>query len=322
MNEAKLAVTLALASAGALPGCSSDPNSGSVGTDTGTSDRNTESTDPTRANTETSDLTDGASSGADTTSSGSGAQSSSTGPGQSDEWVLDFTLFVEGAVQVSGIGASASAGLVAVVTDFERVVLIDPETAEAAGEFSVQFGELPQQGSTEALSWTPEDHVAILYPDHAIIRSYDVGGTQQSEVDISAASQPLHGAMTVDPGTNTAYVIAGTGPLELVAIDLETGSVLQTTEISGPIEDPVEGLSLSINGDTSPLWAVTSVGEAFRIDVTTGEAESSGGTFMEVGEPSGLEAFVNPEGEPVLAVSDDDDQFNDEPGPLRLYLLD
>ncbi len=315
MNETKLAVALTLASFGALAGCGSDSNSETTEPGAGSSQSDTEAPDPSE---------DASSDGsADPASGGSDDDSGSTSAGQSDGWVLDFTLFVEGAVQVSGIGASASAELVALVTDFEGVILIDPSIGEAVGEFSVQLGELPEQGSTEALSWTADDHVAILYPDDSIIRTYDVEGVQQSEVEFSAAGQPVHGAMTVDPSTGTAYVITGTGPLELVAIDLETGSVVQTTEISGPIENAVEGLSLSINGDTSPLWAVTAVGEPFRIDAETGEAELSRGTFSEVDTPSGLEVFVNPvETESVIAVSDDGDQYNDEPGPLRLYLLD
>jgi hypothetical protein len=253
---------------------------------------------------------------------GPGQEESSTGAAPSDTWVLDFTLFVEGAIQVSGIGASASAGLVAVVTDFERVILIDPQTAEAAGEFSVQLGDLPQQGSTEAIAWTSQDHLAILYPDDAIIRRYDVDGTLQHEVDISGAPQPLHGAMTVDPVDDTAYVVAGTDALTLVGVALDSGEVRSSVAMEGLAGEPIEGLSLSISADTAPLWALTASGEAYRIDASSGVAALERDAFSEVDEPSGLEALVNPEGESVLAVSDDDDQYNAEPGPLRLYLLD
>lgn len=270
---------------------------------------------------------DGSSSGSEdesgaTTSAESTGEDESTGASPSDGWILDFTLFVDGAIQVSGIGASTSSGLVAVVTDFERVVLIDPQTAEAAGEFSVQLGDLPQQGATEAIAWTSEDYVAVLYPDDAIIRAYDVDGTLQHEVDISAAPQPLHGAMTVDPTNDTVYVVSGSDELSLVAVDLASGDVVSTVVVSAPQSEAIEGLSLSIDGDTSPLWALTSEGEAFRIDASSGVSEPAGEAFSEVGEPSGLEALINPEGESVLAVSDDDDQYNAEPGPLRLYLLE
>lgn len=270
---------------------------------------------------------DGSSSGAGdesgtTTAAEETDEDGSTGASPSDAWVLDFTLFVEGAIQVSGIGASTSVGLVAVVTDFERVVLIDPQTAEAAGEFSVQLGDLPQQGATEAIAWTSEDHIAVLYPDDAIIRTYDVDGELQHEVDVSAAPQPLHGAMTVDPAGDTAYLVTGSDELSLVAVDLGSGDVLSTVVMSAPQSEAIEGLSLSIDGDTSPLWALTAGGEAFRIDASSGVSELAGEAFSEVGEPSGLEALINPEGESVLAVSDDDDQYNAEPGPLRLYLLE
>ncbi|MGH1346710.1 MAG: hypothetical protein ACRBN8_34405 [Nannocystales bacterium] len=319
MNHTKLAALCALASLGPFVGCTgSEPNPEATDADTDTAGPG--SAGSTGASSGATGSGEPTGAGPDTASSGD--ESGSTGAEAPQGWVLDFTLFVEGGVQVSGIGASASVGRVALVTDFERVILVDPATGEAAGEFSVQLGELPRQGSTEALSWTDEGLVAVLYPDDAIIRQYDVEGTQHSEIEVATRLRPLHGAMTVDPASGTAYLIGGTAPPHLLAVDLDSGTVTETMEISGPIEDAVEGLSLSINGDTSPLWALTAAGEAFRIDVTTGEAESPGGTFAEVDDPSGIEAFVSPDGDSVLAVSDDDNQYNDEPGPLRLYLLD
>ena len=241
--------------------------------------------------------------------------------GDDQALLLDFTLFVDGAVQVSGVGVSRGGGLAAVVTDFERVVVIDPQAAEALGEFSVQLGDLPRQGSTEAISWTADDDLAVLYPDAALVRTYATDGALRAEVDIGNVTTAVHGAMTVDPQADVAYVVAGTGSLTLFGIDLASGGLRSEIALSGDLASPVEGLSLGVEGTPSPMWAITAEGEAFSIDTASGNTDFIG-TVQEVGEASGVEAFINPEGEPVLAVSDDDDRYNAEPGPLRLYLFD
>ena len=232
--------------------------------------------------------------------------------------VLDFTAFVEGAVQVSGVASSEQGGL-AVVTDFERVVVIDPSSAAAIDEFSVQFGDLPQQGSSEALIFTANGDLAVLYPDHKTVRTFS-NGQAQGDVDLSAVEGPIHGAMTIDPALGRLYVVSGDQTLALIEIDANDGTVRSSQPITGDLDVEVTGLSTAIN-DASLLWAVAADNRVFDIDTMSGQSRNRG-TLSEVGEASGCEAFINAEDEAVLSVSDDDDQYNAQPGPIRLYLLD
>lgn len=240
-----------------------------------------------------------------------------------DDLVLDFTAFFDGAIQISGVGVSATDGTVAVVTDFERVVLIDPNTVSATANFSVQFGNLPRQGSSEAVSYLGSGDLAVLFPEHDVIRTYagDGSGAQTGEVDLSAIDGFIHGAMTIAPDDDIAFLVVGTGPLELVGVSLGDGSVLDRRPLTGDLGAQIAGLSLGIGGNDDELWAVTEDNVAFRIDVDSARATRAG-TLPEMTESSGAEAFDTPGGESVLAVSDDSDEFNSEPGPLRLYLLD
>ena len=253
--------------------------------------------------------------------SGGGSDEQDSG-GDSEGLVLDFTAYVEGAVQVSGVGVSQDDGTVAVVTDFEKVLLVDPETVAPFAEFSAQLGELPEQGSAEAIAFLSTGEVAVLYPEHKVLRIFedDWSGTAEADIDLSPIEGFMHGAMTIAPATNTAYVLVGTAPLELVSICLEDATVASRTELAGDFDDEMTGLSLSIDGSDDHLWAVTEGNVAYDIDVAAGEA-SRVAVLAEVAESSGAEAFYNPMGEAVLAVSDDADEYNAEPGPIRLYLV-
>ena len=237
--------------------------------------------------------------------------------------VLDFTAFIDGAVQVSGIGIDRTTGTVAVVTDFERVVLIDAQSVSAIGTFSAQLRTLPRQGSTEAIAFTPDGDIAVLYPDVALLRVYDDDGSGSilGELSLEAVPGPLHGAMALSADGTRLFLIAGADAVRLVEVRLEDGSVVRSTELTGDaITAEVSGLSPGVDGSDARLWAVTGNSRAFSIDVGTGTAEFTG-EVSEVEDCSGSEAFVNPEGEAVLAVSDDADRYNSVPGPLRLYLI-
>ena len=233
--------------------------------------------------------------------------------------VLDFTAFVDGAVQVSGIAADRTSGTIGVVTDFERVVLIDPQTVSAAATFSVQLGDLPRQGSTEAIAFTPEGDVAILYPDALIVRVYSTTGDVEREIALQADG-PIYGAMALSDDGTRIYLVTGADTLSLVELDGSDGRSLRSTELSGDIVGEVSGLSPGADGSVDRLYLVTSDNRAFVLDTASGRVTPAG-AVGEVDDSSGTEAFVNAEGEAVLAVSDDADIYNTAPGPIRVYLL-
>ena len=232
--------------------------------------------------------------------------------------VLDFTVFVPGAIQVSGMGVSPNGREIAVVTDLERLVVVDAETVMPTADFSVQFGDLPQQGSSEALAYLSTDTIAVLYPDHKTVRTF-VNEEATGSIDLAGVDGVVHGAMAIDADTGSLYVVAGTGPLFLVEVAVEGGAVRGRQELEGEIAAEVVGLSLDPDSSNT-LWAVTGDNQAFTIDRSSGAATAQG-SLPEVGESSACEAFYNLEGEAVLGVSDDDDQYNAEPGPIRLYLF-
>lgn len=231
-----------------------------------------------------------------------------------DDLVLDFTVLVQDAVQVSGIGV-ADDGAVALVTDFEQGFVVDPESLEARYTFSAQWGDLPRQGTTEGIAVRPDDTVVVLYPDLAAARVYEPS-TGEILQEIPLAADDLNGAITLTPDGTGAYLVDG---VDLLLVDLSDGSVTASTPLSGDLAGPVEGLSLDTDGGVQRLWLVDDASQVFELDPTTG-VTAHRGTVAEVGDSSGLEAFVNPEDEAVLAITDDDDAYNAEPGPIRLYL--
>ncbi|MBX2801250.1 MAG: hypothetical protein KTR31_26470 [Myxococcales bacterium] len=208
------------------------------------------------------------------------------GSSSSADLILDFTVFVPDAVQVSGLGVSPADGTLAAVTDFEQVLLVDPVTADATATFSAQLGALPEQGSTEAVSFTTDGDVVVLYPEEPLLRVFDAAGTTLREVTPALQDTP-HGAMTIAHDEGVAWVAVGEAEVSLVALS---------------------------------LWAVDVAQTAYTFELSSGRSTVQG-TTAEVADPSGAEAFVNEEGESVIAVSDDDDVYNAEPGPIRLFLL-
>lgn len=242
-----------------------------------------------------------------------------TGSGSDAGLVLDYTAFVQGAVQVSGLAVSPVDGTLAAVTDFEQVLLVDPATTDVIASYSVQLGELPEQGSTEAVSFTGAGEVAVLYPDDEVLRVYDPAGALLRELDPDPSGD-MHGAMTIAHDDDVAWLALGEGPVEVVAVSLTDGSEVDRLELQGDVPTEIVGLSLPANGADEELWAVDAANRAYTFDLSSGRSVVQG-TTGEVAEPSGAEAFVNEEGESVLAVSDDDDAYNAEPGPIRLFLL-
>lgn len=238
-------------------------------------------------------------------------------PVSAEPLILDYTAYVEGAVQVSGIGVSAD-GRIGLVTDFEQVLLVDPETVETTTMFSVQLGALPEQGASEAIAFVDDD-IAVLYPEDARIRMFSREGVPGRDVLIEEAGR-LHGAMSVDE-RDIARLIAtrDTGPV-LLAIDLDNGRALGEKPLTLDAGLEVNGLSVVL-GQPRRLWATTASNEVYVIDAESGEVTLRS-PLPRVGEASGCESFVNPMGETVLAIADDADEFNDVPGPLRLYLVD
>ena len=235
-----------------------------------------------------------------------------------DPLTLDYTAFVEGAVQISGLAVSRSTGQIAAVTDFERVVLISPE-GQATAEFSVQLGELPEQGSCEAASFTADGDLAVLYPEAGLIRVYapTAEGTLLSETVLPAGLSPL-GGMVIDPEDDTVVLPT---PGRLVAVDLRSAEIVEDVALSGlALEGEISGLSAGVDGSLAGGWIATDANRVYRVDLATGVVDAQY-TLSELGDLSGVEAFESVEGERVLATSDDDDMYNAEPGPLRLYLL-
>ncbi len=227
---------------------------------------------------------------------------------------LDYTAFIPGAVQPSGIGVNPDATMAALVTDFERVVVVDIAAQEPTAEFGVGRNELPRQGATEAVAFLDDGRVAVLYPDDAVIGIFDLDGTPLDELDLDVDAD-LDGAMTVTSG-NLVVISRDDSGAALRLVDPETGSAM-TIPLVDDVE-PLEGLSPAEDADA--LLGVTADGGIHRIDARDGTA-SLVGRVAEVDDPSGVEVFRNEaEGEVQIGVTDDADAYNSEPSPLRLYL--
>ena len=228
--------------------------------------------------------------------------------------VLDYTAFIPGAVQPSGLGVDTDNALAAIVTDFERVLVVDLATQAVTSEFDVGRNELPRQGATEAVAFLDGEQLAVLYPDDRIIGLFELDGTRAGEVTVST-SGTVDGALTVLEG-QLVVVVRDVGGAGVLRIDPATA---QATELRlDGADEPFEGLSPA--GDGPGLIAVTGGRNLFRIDLRDGAATLVG-TVAEVGDPSGVEAFLDEaEGELQIAVTDDADAYNTEPSPLRLYL--
>ena len=68
------------------------------------------------------------------------------------------------------------------------------------------------------------------------------------------------------------------------------------------------------------VYVGTEDGDVLQADLATGEVDRLP-EITEVGELSDITYFVNPDDEPVIAVTDDSNQYNDVEAPIRLYLL-
>ena len=227
--------------------------------------------------------------------------------GPAGELVLDYTLFVDGAVQVAGIGASADGTEVALVTDFESVILVDAESGEPTGGFDVPLRAIPTQGATEAVAFLGQD-VVVLYPEEPLLRRYAADGTLVSEI-VPDVAMPGDGLAQVDG------VLWLTEPDRIVGIDPEDGMRVREVEVAGL--GAVAGLGW--DAEAEHLWVLAENNEVSTIRLSDGDRVDRG-TLAEVDDGSGLEPLVDSEGERLLAISDDSDMYNAEPGPIRLYL--
>ncbi len=227
--------------------------------------------------------------------------------------ILDYTAFIAGAIQPSGIGISPDGSQVAIVTDFEKVVVAETATQEVANEFAVGRRDLPRQGATEAIAFVSDDELAVLYPDDAVVGFFDGSGTPLREIEIDVPGG-IDGAMAVLAG-ELVVVARADGTTSLAFVDPASGStrLVETSDATLPIE----GLSPGADGG---LVGVDNGGTVYEIDPETGAFDEMG-EAADVDEPSGLEIFVNvSEAEVQIAVTDDADAYNDEPSPLRLYV--
>jgi outer membrane protein assembly factor BamB len=234
----------------------------------------------------------------------------------SDELILDYTLYVEGGIQNSGIDASPVETTLALVTDFEKVLVYSLDQLAVVEEFGVQLGDTPRQGSTEAVAFTAPDELAVLYPDAALVRRYSLTGELVTETDLSGLGYELAGGMAVlEDGS--LLLATSDSPATLLTVSAD-GQLRSSVELAvdGTIGE-VSGLSVR---DTSSVYVGTDEGAVFLVDVATGTAEALP-AMPDVGEFSDLLYFVNPEDEAVIAVTDDADEYNDTEAPIRLYLL-
>jgi len=245
--------------------------------------------------------------GGKSSTSDSGADPASDSDGGT--LLLDYTAYVDGAVQVSGVGVRADGQEGVLVTDFEQVLRVDLATAEVVGSFSVQRGDLPEQGASEAVDYRPDGSLAVLFPEDSVIGFYSVDGAPLGELALPEGV--YHGGMVVFD--NDEALVVADGPL-LRRIDLDDGALVSEVPLSG-VSEEVEGLGF----DGAALWAVVKDNGVYRVSLEGGAAEARY-TADEVGEASGVAVLADEE-EVVVIISDDDDAYNAEPGPLRLYLL-
>jgi hypothetical protein len=257
------------------------------------------------------DAGDSAPSTADTTKAEASAPSAAAA---ADELILDYTLYVEGGIQVSGIGVSPDEMSIALVTDLERVIVYDLEELAVSAEFSVQLGDLPRQGSTEAVKFTSDNELAVFYPDAGVVRRYDLSGKMVDEVDVKRSGSDFADAMSV---TDEGSLLLATDGGSLLQVDANGGT---SSEVSLAVDGQLgEIVGLSSAGDGS-AYVATDDGQVLLVELATGEVEELP-TTSEVTEPSDIEYFVNPEDEPVIAITDDADQYNGTEGPIRLFLV-
>jgi hypothetical protein len=257
------------------------------------------------------DASDSAPSTTDTGEADASAPSAATA---ADELILDYTLYVEGGIQVSGIGVSPDGMSIALVTDLERAIVYDLEELAVSAEFSVQLGDLPRQGSTEAVKFTSDDELAVFYPDAGLVRRYDLSGEMVDEVDVNGSGSDFADAMSV---TDEGSLLLATDNGSLVQVDTNGGT---GTEVSLAVDREIgEIVGLSNAGDGS-AYVATDEGQVLLVELATGEVIELPAT-SEVTEPSDIEYFVNPEDESVIAIADDADEYNQKAGPIRLFLV-
>jgi hypothetical protein len=234
-----------------------------------------------------------------------------------DELVLDYTLYVEDGVQVSGLDSSPDRSRLALVTDMENALIFDIEQFAVTETFSVQLAELPRQGSTEAVAFTADDEVAVLYPDVSLIRRYSTTGELRGEIDLSANHWELAGAMTTS--ADGSLLLLDTSAPNPTVIGVNTDGTVETTvDLDVDLEGSGEIVGVS-TGPADTLYALTEDSVALRANLQDGTVEPLP-AINGVGSPSDIEYFVNPEDEVVLAIPDDADEYNQTEGPIRLYL--
>lgn len=244
-------------------------------------------------------------------------------PDASSNLLLDFTAYIPDAVQISGVAVQRDTGLAALVTDHETVVLFDLAEQENVGKFSVQLGELPRQGSSEALSFGANEDIYVLYPDSGTLRAFSQLGEVQDTIELPEAE--WMGGLAIDIETDHALLVRKTeGANEVVAFDLDDNTVSLEVPVIGPLAGAqIEGLSLATDGTAELLWVITKTSDVFTLNPMTG-ASVLFGRADAVEDASAIEAFVNVvdgSAEENLAIADDDNKYNEEPGPLRLYLM-
>ncbi|MEO1063458.1 MAG: hypothetical protein AAFZ07_18745 [Actinomycetota bacterium] len=228
---------------------------------------------------------------------------------------LDYTAFVAGAVQPSGIGISADGSLAAVVTDFERVVVIETATQAPVAELAVGRGELPRQGATEGVAFLDAERLAVLYPDDRLVGIFGLDGELLDEIEVRTAGS-VDGAITVVDG-ELVVVVRQADSAALHLVDPATGDAIEL-HVEAVDVGPFEGLSPTADG--GGVLAVTGDGTLHTIELADGTVVPAG-FVADVGEPSGVEVFVNPDEDEVqIGITDDADEYNAEPSPLRLYL--
>ena len=147
-----------------------------------------------------------------------------------------------------------------------------------------------------------------------MIGLFNLAGEPLGEITLENETH-VDGALTFIGG-QFIFVGRDANGAYLKLLDPESGAVSTAFEFETELA-PIEGLSSNLAGDG--VVAVTAGGTVLNIDPSG--AVSVLGVASEVDEPSGIEVFYDAEEDRAnYGVTDDADEFNDEPSPFRLFV--
>ena len=229
--------------------------------------------------------------------------------------ILDFTATFEGAIKPTGVGVNADGSRAAIVTEFERVLVIDTSNLQVVSEFNVGRDDTPAPGATQAITFVGEE-LAVLYPEDRVVGIFDLEGTRLGELPLEDETQ-IDGALTQTSG-QLIFVSRAGGEVFLKALDPETGEIQTVLEFGDADElEPIVGLSSTPDGNGAV--AITGTGLVFELSQSGFPREI--GVVSEVAEPTGIEVFYNADDDEIqYGITEGSADFSDEPAPFRLFL--